>query len=89
MRMVIDIPIDTHYHIKKRNVSESDIKIILEAISKGAPLLKREMQATEFLAEARACAEIDEDKLYRECVNPNNWIVRKEWYIWKLIYLKL
>lgn len=40
MQIVIDIPIDTHYHTKKRNVSESDIKIILEAISKSIPLLK-------------------------------------------------
>lgn len=40
MQIVIDIPIDAHYHTKKRNVSESDIKIILEAISKGIPLLK-------------------------------------------------
>lgn len=40
MQIVIDIPIDTHYHTKKRNVSESDIKIILEAISKGVSLPK-------------------------------------------------
>ena len=48
MQTVIDVPIDTHYHIKKRNVSESDIKIILEAISKGTPFPKEISKNTSF-----------------------------------------
>lgn len=40
MEIVIDIPIDAHYHVKKGNISKIDIDIILEAIRKGKPLKK-------------------------------------------------
>ncbi len=33
---------------------------------------QEEEQAIEVLAEARRCAKIDENKLYRECTNPND-----------------
>lgn len=38
MKIIIDLPIDTHYHVKKKNTSKIDIDIILEAIRKGTPV---------------------------------------------------
>ena len=38
MKIIIDIPIDAHYHATKRNTSNNDIEIILEAVRKGKPL---------------------------------------------------
>ena len=44
MEMIIDIPIDTYYHIKKNhqidNLSSADKYILIETISKAIPFEK-------------------------------------------------
>lgn len=38
MKIITDIPIDAHYHTITKNVSKTDIDIILEAIRKSTPI---------------------------------------------------
>lgn len=48
MRMIIDIPIDTWYHIRKKykfnELSDADKNILIETIYKGEPIEQNELE---------------------------------------------